>query len=54
LHQYEDLQKQRLQQLNRAIDSGLEELKMSKKISAKSSYTKLKKKINQIAKEKAK
>lgn len=54
LHNYENLQNQRLQQLNHAIDSGLQDLKMGNKKSAKSSYQKLKKKIHQIAKEKGK
>ena len=50
LHIYEDLQNQRIQQLNQAIEVGLDQLKSGKKISAKDSYNKLKKKIDTIAK----
>lgn len=52
LHTYEDLQAQRINQLNQAINSGLQSLENGKKISAQDSYDKLKKKINKIAKEK--
>jgi len=52
LHTYEDLQAQRINQLNQAIDVGLQSLKNGKKISAQASYDKLKKKINKIAKNK--
>ena len=51
LHTYEDLQSQRIKQLNQAIDVGLTQLKNGHTISAKDSYDKLKKKINKIAKE---
>jgi antitoxin ParD1/3/4 len=51
LHTYEDLQSQRIKQLNQAIDVGLGQLNTGNKISAKDSYDKLKKKINKIAKE---
>ncbi len=50
LHTYEDLQNQRVQQLNQAIDVGLKQLKAGNKISAKASYHKMKKKIDKIAK----
>lgn len=50
LHTYEDLQNQRIMQLNQAIDVGLQQLKSGDKLSAKDSYDKLKKKINKIAK----
>ncbi len=49
LHMHEDLQNQRIQQLNQAIEVGLGQLKSGKKISAKNSYNKLKKKIDKIA-----
>jgi antitoxin ParD1/3/4 len=48
LHTYEDLQSQRIKQLNQAIDIGLEQLNTGNKISAKDSYDKLQKKINKI------
>jgi antitoxin ParD1/3/4 len=51
LHMYEDLKNQRIQQLNFAIDVGLSQLNVSKKISAKDSYNKMKEKIDKIAKE---
>jgi len=46
LHLHEDLQNQRILQLNQAIDVGLNQLKTGKKISAKKSYDKMKKKID--------
>ena len=46
-----DLQKQRLQQLNQAIDIGLNELKTNKKILAQESYQRLSQKIDKIAKD---
>jgi len=52
LHTYEDLQNQRIKQLNQSTDIGLTQLNTGNKISAKTSYDKLKKKINKIAKEK--
>ena len=51
LHTYENLQNQRIKQLNQAIDIGLTQLNTGNTISAKNSYDKLKKKINKIAKE---
>jgi len=51
LHLHEDLQNQRILQLNQAIDLGLNQLKAGKKISAKDSYDKMKKKINKISTE---
>lgn len=50
LHTYEDLQNQRIKQLNQAIETGLMQLNTGNTISAKTSYDKLKKKINKIAK----
>lgn len=51
LHTYEDLQSQRIKQLNQAIDVGLTQLNTGNTVLAKDSYDKLKKKINKIAKE---
>lgn len=51
LHTYEDLQNQRIQQLNQSIEVGLNQLNAGNKISAQDSYNKLKNKINKIAKE---
>lgn len=49
LHMHEDLQNQRIKQLNEAIEIGLSQLNSGKKISAKDSYNKLKKKIDKVA-----
>lgn len=51
LHTYEDVQSQRIQELNQSIEVGLKQLNTGNRISAKDSYNKLKKKINKIAKE---
>lgn len=51
LHTYDDLQTQRVTQLNQAIEIGLRQLNNNKGISAKDSYNRLKNKINKIAKE---
>ncbi len=51
LHTYDDLQTQRVKQLNQAIEVGLQQLTRGEKISMKESYTKMKNKINKIAKE---
>lgn len=48
MHTYDDLQKQRIQQLNEAIDIGLDQLKKGQKINAKEAYQRLKKKITTI------
>jgi antitoxin ParD1/3/4 len=48
---YDDLQTQRIKQLNQAIDVGLQQLKSGKRIPAQESYDRLKKKIDKIAKE---
>lgn len=45
LHTYEDLQAQRIKELNSAIAVGMEQLDSNQKIPAKESYTKLKNKI---------
>ena len=51
LHTHDDLQAQRLNQLNQAIDVGLRQLSGGEKIPAKESYARLKKKIDKIAKD---
>lgn len=50
MHTYDDLQKQRIQQLNQAIETGLTQLKSGNKVSAVESYARLKKKIKDVAK----
>ena len=50
MHTYDDLQKQRIDQLNSAIEIGLLQLKKGEKVSAAESYQRLKKKITKIAK----
>jgi antitoxin ParD1/3/4 len=52
LHTHDDLQAQRIKQLNQAIDVGLQQLNGSDKIPAKESYNRLKNKIDKIAKDK--
>jgi antitoxin ParD1/3/4 len=49
LYTYEELQNQRVHQLNQAIEVGLHQLKTGKKISAKTSYDKMKNKIDKLA-----
>jgi antitoxin ParD1/3/4 len=51
LHTYDDLQTQRINQLNQAIEVGLQQLDRGKKIAAKESYHRLKNKIDKIAKD---
>lgn len=51
LHTHDDLQAQRIKQLNQAIDLGLQQLSDGKKIPATESYNPLQKKINKIAKD---
>jgi len=51
MHNHDDLQKQRIAQLNQAIEIGLTQLKSGNKISASDSYHRLKEKITKIAKE---
>jgi len=53
LHSYEELQEHRVEQLNREIDVGMQQLRSGKRISAKDSYNRLKSKINKVAKERA-
>jgi len=52
LHTYEDIQTQRAQELNDAVNIGLMQLSRGHKISAKDSYSKLQAKINKIAQKK--
>ncbi len=51
MHNYDDLQKQRIQQLNTSIEEGLLQLKAGKKTSASAAYQRLKKKIEKIEKD---
>jgi antitoxin ParD1/3/4 len=50
LHTHDNLQAQRIKQLNQEIDIGLKQLGSGNKIPAKESYNRLKNKINMIAK----
>lgn len=51
MHTYDDIQEHRLQELNQAIELGLNQLAQGKKVSAKESYKRFKNKIQKIAKE---
>lgn len=51
LHTHDDLQAQKIGQLNQAIELGLQQLTDGKKISAEASYDRLKKKIDSVAKD---
>jgi antitoxin ParD1/3/4 len=51
LYNYDDIQKQRIKQLNQAIDIGLNELSRDKKIPAQEVYQRLSQKIKKIAKD---
>lgn len=51
LHTHDDLQAQKIGQLNQAIELGLQQLSDGKKISAETSYDRLKKKIDSVAKD---
>ncbi len=53
LHACEELQEHRVEQLNREISVGMQQLRSGKRISAKDSYSRLKSKINKVAKERA-
>ena len=44
MHNYDDLQKQRIQQLNTSIEEGLLQLKAGKKTSASAAYSAIKEK----------
>ncbi|WP_412755012.1 type II toxin-antitoxin system ParD family antitoxin [Legionella pneumophila] len=49
LHTHDDLQNQRIKQLNQAIDIGLQQLNAGKKVPAHESYNRMKQKINKLA-----
>ncbi|MFI4956631.1 MAG: type II toxin-antitoxin system ParD family antitoxin [Gammaproteobacteria bacterium] len=51
MHSYDGVQKNQIDQLNQAIEIGMKQLKAGNKVSAEESYRKMKKKINDIAKE---
>ncbi|HAT9776953.1 TPA: type II toxin-antitoxin system ParD family antitoxin [Legionella pneumophila subsp. pneumophila] len=51
LHTHDDLQNQRIKQLNQAIDIGLQQLNAGKKVPAHESYNRMKQKINKLAKD---
>ncbi len=51
LHTYDNLQNQRIKQLNQAIDIGLEQLSAGKKIPAHESYNRMAQKIDKLAKD---
>jgi antitoxin ParD1/3/4 len=50
LHTHDDIQNQRINHLNQAIDIGLEQLNAGKKIPAHESYNRMKLKITTLAK----
>lgn len=50
LHTHDDLQKQRIAQLNQAIDIGMEQLQQGQRVNGKLSYEKMKRKVDTIAK----
>ena len=52
MHNYDSVQKQRMSEMNRAIETGLAQLNAGEKIPAAESYERLKKKIDAIAKNK--
>lgn len=49
MHTYDDLQKQRIGQLNQAITLGLDQLKSGQKVSSTESYQRLRNKIKNIS-----
>lgn len=51
LHTHDDLKAQKITQLNQAIELGLQELSVGKKIPAEASYQRLKGKIDSIVKD---
>ena len=53
MNTYDGLQKQRVDQLNQAIDIGLAQLKAGRKIPASESYQRLNKKIKNMSKKSA-
>jgi antitoxin ParD1/3/4 len=50
LHTHDDLQNQRIQQLNQAIDIGLQQLNAGKKIPAHEIHNRMQQKINTLTK----
>jgi hypothetical protein len=50
MHSYDDIQKQRIDQLNQAIEVGLTQLRSRQKIPASESYQRLKQKIKNATK----
>ena len=52
MHTYDDIKDQRLQEMNQAIELGLQQLAKGNKVTAKESYGRLKDKIQKIAKKK--
>jgi antitoxin ParD1/3/4 len=51
LHTHDDLQNQRIKQLNQEIDIGLQQLNAGKNVPAHESYKRMKQKINKLAKD---
>ncbi len=49
LHTHDDLQNQRIKQLNQAIDIGLQQLNVGEKVPAHESYNRMQQKINKLA-----
>lgn len=52
MHTYDDVQKKKITQLNKAIDAGMAELNQGKHIDGEKSRKKMKNKIDAISKEK--
>ena len=51
LHTHDDLQNQRIKQLNQAIDIGLQQLNIGKKVPAHEVYKRMNQKIDKLAKD---
>lgn len=51
LYMHDDLQSQRIKQLNQAIDVGLQQLDAGKKVPAHEVYDRMTRKINKLAKD---
>jgi len=52
LHMHDEIQNQRIKQLNHAIDVGLQQLNTGRKVPAHESYKRLKQKIDKLAQDK--
>jgi len=52
MHTYDDMQKQKINQLNQAINVGLAQLKSGNKVSSSESYQRLKEKVENISRNK--